>query len=74
MDALHCQKKTAKIIVDKESYYVLEVKENWAEIEVAGAKQRVTLQLFPEVKAGDWVLVNLGFVVAKIEEGEKQLG
>jgi len=52
-------------------YKVLEVKENsWAEIEVAGTKQEVSLRLFPKVEAGDWVLVNLGSVVAKIEEDE----
>lgn len=28
MDALHCQKKTIKLILKKESFYVLEVKEN----------------------------------------------
>ena len=52
-------------------YKVLEVKEDsWAEIEVNGARHRVSLQLLPEVEAGDWVLVSLGFVVAKIEEDE----
>ena len=52
-------------------YKVLEVKgKSWAEIEVAGTQQRVGLQLFPEVEAGDWVLVNLGSVVAKIGEDE----
>ena len=52
-------------------YKVLEVKENsWAEIEVAGVRHEVSLGLFPEVQAGDWVLVNLGSVVAKIEENE----
>ncbi len=52
-------------------YKVLEVNENSrAEIEVAGVRQEVSLRLLPEVEAGDWVLVNLGSVVAKIEEDE----
>jgi len=52
-------------------YKVLEVKGNsWAEIEVGGARQEVSLRLLPRVKASDWVLVNLGSVVAKIEEDE----
>ena len=52
-------------------YKVLEVNENsWAEIEIAGARQKASLVLVPEVKAGDWVLVNLGNVVAKIDEDE----
>ena len=52
-------------------YKVLEVKENsWAEIEVAGARHEVSLQLLPGVEVGDWVLVNMGSVVARIEEDE----
>lgn len=54
-------------------YKVLEVKGNSrAEIEFAGARREVSLQLLPEVEVGDWVLVNLGSVVAKIEEDEAQ--
>ncbi len=52
-------------------YQVLKVKENsWAEIEIAGARHKVSLVLVPEVNAGDWVLVNLGTVIARIEEDE----
>ena len=52
-------------------YKVLEVKGNSrAEIEVAGIRHEVDLELLPEVEVGDWVLVNLGSVVARIEEGE----
>ena len=52
-------------------YKVLEVKDNSrAEIELAGARQEVSLELLPEVKAGDWVLVNLGCAITKIEENE----
>lgn len=52
-------------------YQVLEVKENsWAEIEIAGARHKVSLVLVPEVNAGDWVLVNVGTVIARIEEDE----
>lgn len=52
-------------------YKVLEVKgDSRAEIEVAGVRHEVSLVLLPEVEVGDWVLVNLGSVVAKIEEDE----
>jgi len=52
-------------------YKVLEVKHNsWAEIKVAGTRHKVSLQLFPEVEVDNWVLVNLGSVVAKIEDDE----
>lgn len=52
-------------------YQVLEVKGDfWAEIEIAGARHKVSLVLVPEVNAGDWVLVNVGTVIAKIDEDE----
>lgn len=52
-------------------YQVVEVKENsLAEIEIAGVRHKVSLALVPEVNAGDWVLVNLGSVIARIEEDE----
>jgi len=52
-------------------YKVLEVKENQrAEIKVAGSRREISLELLPEVKAGDWVLVNLGMAIARIEETE----
>ena len=52
-------------------YKVLEVSDNErAQIEVGGTRQQVSLALVPEVEAGDWVLVNLGSVVAKIDEDE----
>lgn len=52
-------------------YKVLEVSDNErAQIEAGGIRQQVSLALVPEVKVGDWVLVNLGSVVAKIDEDE----
>ena len=54
-------------------YKVLEVKGNsWAKIDVAGTRHKVSLELFPEVEVGDWVLVNLGSVITKIEEDEAE--
>ena len=52
-------------------YKVIEVKDSsWAEIEIAGVRHKVSLALAPEVKAGDWVLVNLGTVIARIDDSE----
>jgi len=52
-------------------YKVLEVKENsLAEIEIAGVRHKVSLALAPDVKAGDWVLVNLGTVITRIDDDE----
>ena len=52
-------------------YRVLEVNENGrAQIEIGSTRQEISTLLVPEVKVGDWVLVNLGSVVAKIDEDE----
>jgi len=52
-------------------YKILEVKENsLAEIEIAGVRHKVSSALVPDVKAGDWVLVNLGTIITRIDESE----
>jgi len=52
-------------------YKVLEIKGNCqAEVEVAGSKCTVSVEMFPEVEVGDWVLINLGFVLGKTSEDE----
>ena len=52
-------------------YKVIEVKKtSLAEIEIAGVRHKVSLALAPDVKAGDWVLVNLGTIITRIDEDE----
>jgi len=52
-------------------YKILEVKEtSLAEIEIAGVRHKVSSALVPDVKAGDWVLVNLGTIITRIDESE----
>ncbi|HUV75860.1 MAG TPA: HypC/HybG/HupF family hydrogenase formation chaperone [Dehalococcoidales bacterium] len=52
-------------------YKVLEVKEtSLAEIEIAGVRHKVSSALVPDVKADDWVLVNLGTIITRIDESE----
>ncbi len=41
-----------------------------AEIEVDGARQEISIELLPEVKVGDYVLVYLGAAKAKLSESE----
>ena len=54
-------------------YKIAEIKENnRADIEVADKRQQVRLGLLSEVKRGDWVLVNLGVAVARIDASEAQ--
>ncbi len=52
-------------------YKIVEIKGNsQAEVEMMGGRRRVSLEMFPEVEVGDWVLINLGFVLGKISEDE----
>lgn len=52
-------------------YKVLEIDDNGlAQIDIGGIRRPVSLALVPEVKTGDWVLVNLGSAVVKIDEDE----
>lgn len=52
-------------------YRVLGVEEDGrAQIEVGGTKHEISTLLVPGVKAGDYVLVYLGYATAKIEEHE----
>ena len=38
--------------------------------EVAGVRRNVSLALCPEAGEGDWVLVHVGFALARIDEDE----
>ena len=50
---------------------VVEVEENGkANIDVTGKRQGISLHLLPEVKVGDYVLVNLGCAIAKLGKDE----
>ena len=52
-------------------YKVVEIdNDGRALVEIDGSRHPVSLTLVPEVTAGDWVLVNLGSVIARINEGE----
>ena len=41
-----------------------------ATVEVLGATREASVMLVPEVVAGDWVLVHVGFAIAQIDEDE----
>ena len=53
-----------------------------AEVDIEGVSRRVSLQLTPEAKVGDYVLVHTGYAISIIDEAEasetlkllKQLG
>jgi len=50
---------------------VLEVGEDLiASVDIGGVRRRVSLDLVPEVVAGDYVLVHVGFALQRIDEAE----
>jgi len=49
---------------------VIEADGPFGKVEVEGVKRKVSFQLMPEVKVGDYVLVHAGFAIEKINEEE----
>ena len=41
-----------------------------AEVDIEGVSRRVSLQLTPEAKAGDYVLLHTGYAISIIDEAE----
>ena len=58
------------------------IKGQQAEVDIEGVSRRVSLQLTPEAKVGDYVLLHTGYAIGIIDEAEaaetlqllKQLG
>ena len=52
-------------------YKIIEVSENGrAQIESGDSRQEIVVDMVPDVKVGDYVLLYCGTAVAKIEEAE----
>uniref|UniRef100_Q01R79 Hydrogenase assembly chaperone hypC/hupF n=1 Tax=Solibacter usitatus (strain Ellin6076) TaxID=234267 RepID=Q01R79_SOLUE len=43
-----------------------------AKVKFGGVTRQVSLDFVPEVKAGDYVLVHVGFAIAKVDAAEAQ--
>ena len=41
-----------------------------AKAEISGVRRAVSIALCPEAEVGDWVLVHVGFALARIDEDE----
>jgi hydrogenase expression/formation protein HypC len=41
-----------------------------AKVEISGVRRNVSVALCPEAEVGDWVLVHVGFALARIDEDE----
>jgi len=49
---------------------VLDREGGLAKAEISGVRREVSVALCPEADRGDWVLVHVGFALAKIDEDE----
>ena len=49
---------------------VVEIKDNRGFVELSGLKKEVALDLTPDVREGDYVLLHAGFAIKKIDEKE----
>ncbi len=49
---------------------IVSIEDNLAEVEIAGVIRRVSLDLAPEAKLNDYVLVHAGFAIQVIDEKE----
>ena len=43
-----------------------------AKVEVSGVVRQVALDLVPETKVGDYVIVHVGFAIQRLDESEAQ--
>lgn len=41
-----------------------------AVVDVSGARRRISLALLDDIEIGDWVLIHVGFAMARIDEDE----
>jgi len=41
-----------------------------AEVEIGGMVRKANIQLVPDVKIGEYVLLHAGFAIQKLDEGE----
>jgi len=51
---------------------ILSIENNTAEVNFSGAKRKVALDLVPDAKKGDYVLVHAGFAITVLEQAEAE--
>lgn len=51
---------------------IISIENNMAEVEMAGVLRKVGLDLLPEAKVADYVLVHAGFAIQLVDEEEAQ--
>jgi len=51
---------------------ILQIQGDTALAEVNGVSREIGLQLLPDTKVNDWVIIHAGFAIAKLDEQEAQ--
>jgi hydrogenase expression/formation protein HypC len=49
---------------------VLSIEGELAEVEIGGAVRKANIQLVPEVKIGEYVLLHAGFAIQRLDEAD----
>jgi hydrogenase expression/formation protein HypC len=49
---------------------VIEIEENMAKVEVGSMLRHISIDLYPEVSVGEYVLIHAGFAIEKVDEKE----
>ncbi len=51
---------------------IISIEGTTADIEIGGLKRRISIQLTPEAKVGDYVLLHAGYAISVVDEIEAQ--
>jgi hydrogenase expression/formation protein HypC len=51
---------------------IIEIKKNVAKVDVGGFLRDISIDLCPDVSAGEYVLIHTGFAIQKIDEREAE--
>jgi hydrogenase expression/formation protein HypC len=51
---------------------IVEIRKNMAKVDVGGFLRDISLDLYPEVTIGEYVLIHAGFAIQKVDEEEAQ--
>ena len=49
---------------------IVEIEDSHATVDFGGARSKVNTILIPDVKAGDYVIVHVGFAIQKLDRAE----
>lgn len=47
---------------------VVSIEKEFATVEVTGVKRKVSIQMLPNIKSGDYIIVHAGFAIQRVDE------